>query len=254
MPGHPGSQCGTPCFLENPHHIGRGVPHVEPKSCRMNNPWTPERVKKLTELWLAGWTRAQVAEALGPPVTESAVKGKVRRLGLKRDGGTAGKRHTGAQTPRRASPARSAQSAAGLDSVAHGSAVPAAGAGSSELSRHSFPDTADELAWSPEDAPGEGSTGDALETGEPLSEDQPTFVSDRRPDPASDAMAPGAGAADSASERTGEREFRFPGYNECHWPHGEPDNPDFDFCLAPAAPGKSYCEEHAEQAYRKKGS
>ncbi|MCY3703793.1 MAG: hypothetical protein OXG16_14090 [Rhodospirillales bacterium] len=220
----------------------------------MNNPWTPERVKKLTELWLAGWTRAQVAEALGPPVTESAVKGKVRRLGLKRDGGTAGKRHTGAQTPRRASPARSAQSAAGSDSAAHGSAVPAAGAGSSELSRHSFQDTADELAWSPEDASGEGSTGDALETGEPLSEDQPTFVSDRRPDPASDAMAPGAGAADSASERTGEREFRFPGYNECHWPHGEPDNPDFDFCLAPAAPGKSYCEEHAEQAYRKKGS
>ena len=55
-------------------------------------------------------------------------------------------------------------------------------------------------------------------------------------------------------ERTGEREFRFPGYNECHWPHGEPDNPDFDFCLAPVAPGKSYCEAHAEQAYRKKGS
>ena len=63
-----------------------------------------------------------------------------------------------------------------------------------------------------------------------------------------------AHAGTDDSQKNGERGFRFPGYNECHWPHGEPDNPDFDFCLAPAAPGKSYCAEHAGLAYRKKGS
>jgi len=230
----------------------------------MNNPWTPERVKKLTELWLAGWTRAQVADALGPPITESAVKGKVRRLGLKRDGGTAGKQQPAAQTPRRASTARSAQAAPGSRSTAHGSGVPSAGAGSnragdasSDLSQHSTQasaDSVDELAWAPEDVSAGSSTGDASGRGEPLSEEHPSFIGDRRPDEAGDTAAPGARAADGAPERTGEREFRFPGYNECHWPHGEPDNPDFDFCLAPVAPGKSYCEGHAEQAYRKKGS
>ncbi|MCY4431460.1 MAG: hypothetical protein OXC11_13845, partial [Rhodospirillales bacterium] len=68
------------------------------------------------------------------------------------------------------------------------------------------------------------------------------------------AATAAACAADGNAEHTEPRPFRFPGYNECHWPHGEPDNPDFGFCLAPAAPGKSYCDEHAEQAYRKKGS
>lgn len=225
----------------------------------MNNPWTPERVKKLTELWLAGWTRAQVAEALGPPITESAVKGKVRRLGLKRDGGAAGKQQSAAQTSRRASPARSAQAAPGSHSAEHGS-----GAGpnraddaSADPSQHSMQastESADELAWPPEDMSAGSSAGHAPGRGEPLSEDHPSFIGDRRPDEAVDVAAAGARAADSAPERTGEREFRFPGYNECHWPHGEPDNPDFDFCLAPVAPGKSYCEAHAEQAYRKKGS
>lgn len=230
----------------------------------MNNPWTPERVKKLTELWLAGWTRAQVAEALGPPITESAVKGKVRRLGLKRDGGTTGKQQPAAPTPRRASPARSAQAAPASHSAEHGSGGSSAGAGSnragdsssdpSQRSMHASADSADELAWPPEDVSAASSTGDPSGRGESLSEDHPSFIGNRRPDQAGDTAAPGAGAADSGSERTGERGFRFPGYNECHWPHGEPDNPDFDFCLAPVAPGKSYCEAHAEQAYRKKGS
>lgn len=227
----------------------------------MNNPWTPERVEKLTELWLAGWTRAQVADALGPPITESAVKGKVRRLGLKRDGGTAGKQQPAAQSPRRTSPARSAQAAPGSHSAKQGSGGPSTGAGSnraddasSDPSRHSMPasaDSADAPAWPSEDVSAGSSGGDASGRGEALSEDPASFIGEHRPDQADDAAGPGA---DGAPERTGEREFRFPGYNECHWPHGEPDNPDFDFCLAPVAPGKSYCEAHAEQAYRKKGS
>ena len=230
----------------------------------MNNPWTPERVKKLTELWLAGWTRAEVAEALGPPVTESAVKGKVRRLGLKRDSGAAGKQQSAARTPQRASTARSAQSASGSHSTGQGSAAPSAGAGpnraddaSHDLSQDSIQasaDSADELAWTPEDVPAGKAAGDASGKGESLSGDQPSFAGDRRAELAGDTVVPGARAADSAADLGGEREFRFPGYNECHWPHGEPDNPDFYFCLAPVAPGKSYCEAHAEQAYRKKGS
>lgn len=230
----------------------------------MNNPWTPERVKKLTELWLAGWTRAQVAEALGPPVTESAVKGKVRRLGLKRGSAAAGKQQPAARTPQRASPARSAQSAPGSQSVGRGGAAPSAGAGpnrtddaSSDPAQRSMQasaDAADELAWTPEDVSAGRSAGDASGRGVSLSGDQPSFAGDHRAELAGDTVVPGAHAADSGSEPGGERDFRFPGYNECHWPHGEPDNPDFYFCLAPVAPGKSYCEAHAEQAYRKKGS
>ena len=45
--------------------------------------WTPERVKRLTELWNAGVTAGQIKKLLGG-VTRNAVVGKVHRLGLNR--------------------------------------------------------------------------------------------------------------------------------------------------------------------------
>lgn len=35
----------------------------------------------------------------------------------------------------------------------------------------------------------------------------------------------------------------------CRWPIGDPREPDFHFCGAPALPGKPYCREHAAIAY-----
>lgn len=46
--------------------------------------------------------------------------------------------------------------------------------------------------------------------------------------------------------------FSFPAALECRWPEGQPDEEGFDFCRQPVAPGKSYCPEHCELAYRKK--
>ena len=37
----------------------------------------------------------------------------------------------------------------------------------------------------------------------------------------------------------------------CQWPHGHPDKPDFHLCGAVPVPGKPYCLEHCQRAYRK---
>lgn len=37
----------------------------------------------------------------------------------------------------------------------------------------------------------------------------------------------------------------------CCWPMGEPGTPGFHFCDAGSAPGKPYCEDHAQIAYVK---
>ncbi len=189
----------------------------------MINPWTPERVRRLTELWLSGCTRAEVARVLGAPITESSVKGKVRRLGLRREALPAAARKAAALTPPGASPAPEGRKAASAKDVS---------------SRHRS---------SAQPEPGMPEGGPAPEAGGTGA--RPEAVSAVVRAAVRRVANSGRGAGDGR-----ERVFRFPEYNECHWPHGEPDNPDFDFCLAPVSPGKSYCEEHAEQAYRKKGS
>ncbi len=198
----------------------------------MNHPWTPERERKLTQLWLSGHTRAEVARALGPPITESAVKGKVRRMRLRRDPAAGGGR--GAAAGASASGAPPARTAAGPA----GTVRPAA--------------RADDRPPPGGRAPGSGgTTGPAA--GAPAKSTGP--AAGPLPDPA--VLRETARRVTMAGRRSTdvrESTFRFPGYNECHWPHGEPDHPDFDFCLEPVAPGRSYCEKHAEQAYRKKGS
>ncbi|MFZ1107646.1 MAG: GcrA family cell cycle regulator [Rhodomicrobium sp.] len=37
----------------------------------------------------------------------------------------------------------------------------------------------------------------------------------------------------------------------CHWPHGDPAEPDFFFCGAPVAGNRSYCSAHLAQAFRR---
>lgn len=38
------------------------------------------------------------------------------------------------------------------------------------------------------------------------------------------------------------------GRNQCHWPHGDPCDPDFHFCGQPVAEGKSYCSQHVARS------
>ena len=40
-----------------------------------------------------------------------------------------------------------------------------------------------------------------------------------------------------------------PGKALCKWPFGDPQDDDFHFCEAEAAPGKPYCAEHCSRAY-----
>jgi GcrA cell cycle regulator len=42
--------------------------------------------------------------------------------------------------------------------------------------------------------------------------------------------------------------------NACRWPIGDPSEPDFSFCGAPAANGRSYCCNHLVQAFTKDGA
>ena len=42
-------------------------------------------------------------------------------------------------------------------------------------------------------------------------------------------------------------------HNECHWPIGDPKDPDFHFCGENAVEGKPYCKKHCAFAYVKVG-
>lgn len=38
--------------------------------------------------------------------------------------------------------------------------------------------------------------------------------------------------------------------NDCRWPIGDPQEPDFHFCNGRKVPGLAYCEHHARRAYQ----
>lgn len=47
--------------------------------------WTPERIERLTELWLEGYSGTEIARIMGGGLNRNKVIGKVHRMGLKRD-------------------------------------------------------------------------------------------------------------------------------------------------------------------------
>jgi len=56
-------------------------------------------------------------------------------------------------------------------------------------------------------------------------------------------FAPAPNAVDVRSRRVSER--------ECHWPIGNPREPGFHFCGAPAEADRPYCAAHCAVAYRR---
>jgi GcrA cell cycle regulator len=48
----------------------------------MTSIWTEERIERLTELWIAGFSCSEISRALDGVTTRSGVMGKVHRLGL----------------------------------------------------------------------------------------------------------------------------------------------------------------------------
>lgn len=46
-----------------------------------NNPWTPERVERLKQLWAADYTAAEIAAIMGAGITRNSVLGKLHRIG-----------------------------------------------------------------------------------------------------------------------------------------------------------------------------
>lgn len=65
-----------------------------------------------------------------------------------------------------------------------------------------------------------------------------------RPAPAAPAPRPAVRRQAPALRRAGSGK----GPN-CLWPIGDPGDPDFHFCGAPAVAGKPYCAEHCARAY-----
>ncbi len=63
-------------------------------------------------------------------------------------------------------------------------------------------------------------------------------------------------AANQKPSATGSAPSHMPSYSPksrehlCQWPHGEPGTKEFHFCHAPSEPGRPYCTEHCEMAYR----
>lgn len=62
------------------------------------------------------------------------------------------------------------------------------------------------------------------------------------------AKKPGTGDGGNPASVRAQVEARG-GRSGCLWPIGDPNDPDFHFCGAAAAPGKPYCPEHAARAY-----
>lgn len=78
-------------------------------------------------------------------------------------------------------------------------------------------------------------------------------VSAPRPQAAEPAKPPVAAAPvpqmASAPARTAKAA---PGSRACMWPVGDPKQPGFHFCGAPAEPSRPYCTEHCSVAYHRK--
>lgn len=75
-----------------------------------------------------------------------------------------------------------------------------------------------------------------------------------RPSPIKKAKQPRPAAATAKEPEPKMKTLVDLSANTCRWPIGDPREPGFHFCGAPAIPGKPYCAEHAAVAYVGAGS
>jgi len=71
------------------------------------------------------------------------------------------------------------------------------------------------------------------------------------PKPAAKPEVPAQAAAKPAAAAPRPKARKAHSGPSCQWPFGDPRQPDFHFCGAPAAAGKPYCDAHCAVAYNR---
>lgn len=241
--------------------------------------WTEKRVKHLKQLWATGLSASQIGKQLG--VSKNAVVGKVHRMELparpspiKRDdldsktkrqtqGKGRGREAIGPRAGEPVKPARKAQVTPdeAVDRVGNAQGTDASETGKKVGKVVASPREAVALVdnqrveASEPSAPTErlGTTLEAVPSASVQTlTGGPGGVAARRSQERSEEESEAADRRLFSGAVAGPRSNRGP---KCLWPIGDPVDPDFHFCGAPAVHGKPYCAEHCARAYitRNKG-
>jgi len=192
--------------------------------------WTDERIDQLKQMWQAGMTASQIAEAL-TGVSRNAVIGKAHRLGLES----------------RPSPVKAGDTAAAAAEPAHAPApaatetpkpapapTPAAPAAAPQAAAPTPAAPAEPMPIVRSIGPGGFQRQNPHEQQSPIPPAPP-----RR-------LVPAKPSADIA----GKTSLLDLNDRICKWPLGHPGEPDFHFCGSPVNPGFPYCLDHCSVAYQ----
>ncbi len=186
---------------------------------RFFTPWTNEKVEKLTQLWLDGYSASQCAEQLGG-VTRNAVISKVHREGISA--------RTKARSPRQAQRAWKPRQGAKAGKATERLSV--INGRRKRMGADPY-ETLAEFYLDEDRRTAELAALEAMpEVDVPLAERKGILVRDGN----------GKLCANDALDATA-----------CRWPIGDPQKLDeFHFCNGKAVPGLPYCPQHNARAFR----
>ena len=195
--------------------------------------WTDERIEQLRQMWQAGMTASQIAEAL-TGVSRNAVIGKAHRLGLEARPSPVKPGDASATT---AEPAAAPAPAAAATHTPRPAPAPAASPPPPQAAELSSVPTAPAEPPAPvvrSIGPGGFQRQNPHEQQSPIPPAPP-----RR-------LVPAKPSADIAG-KTGLLDLND---RICKWPLGHPGEPDFHFCGNQVNPGFPYCLDHCSVAYQ----
>jgi GcrA cell cycle regulator len=200
--------------------------------------WTDERIETLKQMWEAGQTASQIAEALGG-VSRNAVIGKAHRLGLQS----------------RPSPVKPNEPEAAAPAPEPVVVAP------EPAEEPVFDDDEDEPVDAPAPPQVSASTPHVPAEPAPPKADQPVLRSVGpggflRQNPGEQAApitpAPPRRLVPAKPSKEIEGKTTLLDLNDriCKWPLGHPGEPDFHFCGDKVNPGFPYCVAHCGHAYQ----
>src|SRR6478736_7987668 len=200
--------------------------------------WTDERIEQLRQMWQAGMTASQIAEAL-TGVSRNAVIGKAHRLGLESRPSPVKPGDAGNAADSAAAPAPAAASPAPTHETPRPTPTPAPAA---PVSVQPTSESASAPAAAPEaPMPVVRSIGPGgFQRQNPHEQQSPIPPAPPR------RLVPAKPSADIAGKTS------LLDLNErvCRWPMGHPGEADFHFCGEKVNPGFPYCVPHCGRAYQ----
>jgi GcrA cell cycle regulator len=196
--------------------------------------WTDERIDQLKQMWQAGMTASQIADAL-TGVSRNAVIGKAHRLGLQA----------------RPSPVKAGE-AESATPIAPTTATPAEEPKRAALEPASAPapliDAAPAAPMAPVPAPTPAADAPVVRSIGPGGFQRQNPHEQQSPIPPAPPrrLVPAKPSADIADKTS------LLDLNDriCKWPLGHPGEPDFHFCGETVNPGFPYCLDHCSVAYQ----